>query len=191
MAGISQHPVSIMQCPDDDSTTRPNSLSIYQRADSLGGAETFQSAAREGHGAERTRGGPPFPPTLRGNEAPFPDRPRLPGRFLQFAPARFRSTPVLAGQGGGHHGGLRGAKIPVLRSEYFEKAWGAPQIQRLPDGGWRLRYRKGDTLNFVSVCSMTRGERAPVVPPRWEEPTGGLRHPPLPPTPSRGVLRSS
>lgn len=73
-----------------------------------------------------------------------------------------------------------GSKVPVLRSEYFEKAWGAPQIQRLADGGWRLRYRKGDTLNFVSVCSLTKGERAPVVPPRWEEASGDPMGPAAP-----------
>ncbi|MGC4013525.1 MAG: hypothetical protein QM755_03250 [Luteolibacter sp.] len=75
---------------------------------------------------------------------------------------------------------LTGAKIPILRSTYFEQAWGAPVIQKMTDGGWKLRYRKGNTLNFVTICSMSSGERAPVVPPQWDEATGDPMSPGTP-----------
>lgn len=62
--------------------------------------------------------------------------------------------------------------IPVLRSSYLEENWGKPTVGRLEDGGWRLTYRQGTTLNFVSIYSMTSGSPAPATPPTWEEASG-------------------
>lgn len=65
---------------------------------------------------------------------------------------------------------LASVKMPVLRSSYFEKKWGAPDVEGLSGGGYRLRYRQGTTLNFVIIEGLTKMEPVPANPPDWEEP---------------------
>ena len=61
------------------------------------------------------------------------------------------------------------AKTPVLRSTYFEKEWGKPNVEVMADGTYRLRYRQGTTLNFVIIKSLTEMKATPENPPDWKE----------------------
>jgi hypothetical protein len=67
--------------------------------------------------------------------------------------------------------------IPVLRSSYHEKQWGAPQITTYSDGGYRLMYRQGSSLNYVFVHGITNPAPVPTGPPdcmeeKFNESTG-------------------
>lgn len=61
-------------------------------------------------------------------------------------------------------------KTPFLRSAYFEKQWGKPDLEVMSDGTYRLRYRQGTTLNFAIIESRREIEPAPENPPDWAEP---------------------
>lgn len=67
---------------------------------------------------------------------------------------------------------LSDARMPVLRSAYFEKQWGKPETEVMSDGTYQLRYRQGTTLNFVVIRSLTKMEPSPATPPDWEEASG-------------------
>lgn len=64
---------------------------------------------------------------------------------------------------------LSDVRMPVLRSPYFEKNWGKPDIEVMSDGTYQLRYRQGTTLNFVMIRSLTKMEPTPANPPDWKE----------------------
>ena len=64
---------------------------------------------------------------------------------------------------------LSSVKVPVLRSEYFERNWGKPDVEIRPDGGYSLRYRQGTTLNFVMIHGLTSMQPPPTSPPDWVE----------------------
>jgi hypothetical protein len=64
---------------------------------------------------------------------------------------------------------LSSVKIPVLRSPYCEKNWGAPEIQVEEDGGYFLRYRQGTSLNYVFIYGLVKPEPVPATPPDWKE----------------------
>jgi|GEM_PF-3381601 len=64
---------------------------------------------------------------------------------------------------------LANAKVPVVRSAYAEKNWGLPQITIYQDGGYRLIYRQGKTLNYLFIHGMLEGEAAPATAPPWSE----------------------
>ena len=61
------------------------------------------------------------------------------------------------------------AKMPMLRSAHFEKQWGAPDLAILEDGGYRMRFRQGTTLNYFFIYGLTRAKAAPKTPPAWHE----------------------
>jgi hypothetical protein len=65
---------------------------------------------------------------------------------------------------------LAEVKMPVLRSAYFEKEWGAPAKEVMDDGTYRLRFRQGTSLNYVIIRSLASMKPAPENPPDWEEP---------------------
>jgi hypothetical protein len=69
---------------------------------------------------------------------------------------------------------LKDAKVPILRSTFFEKNWGAPNIAVFDDGSYRLRFRQGSSLNYVLIHGLMEGSPAPATPPDWseEDPTG-------------------
>lgn len=64
------------------------------------------------------------------------------------------------------------SKIFVLRSEYFEKNWGKPELHLEDNGDYRLSYRKGSTLNYVFLHSQAMGEPVPAQPKDWVEGSG-------------------
>lgn len=65
---------------------------------------------------------------------------------------------------------LAALKIPVLRSAWAEKNWGKPDdIQIRTDGGYMLRYRKGTSLNFLSIEGSPVAKTNPASPPSWQE----------------------
>lgn len=66
-------------------------------------------------------------------------------------------------------GDLAEAKVPVLRSAYLEKSWGLPQITTFSDGSYRMRFRQGDTLNFVFIHGLVNPSAAPSQAPDIEE----------------------
>ena len=78
-------------------------------------------------------------------------------------PAVQSSEPREAG------GDLSQAKIPVLRSSYFEKNWGLPDITTFTDGGYCLRFRQGTSLNYVFIYGLVDPKPVPAVPPDWSE----------------------
>ena len=61
------------------------------------------------------------------------------------------------------------AKMPLLRSAYFEREWGKPHVAVHQDGSYLLRYRQGTTLNFVLIHGLTRMQPVPVNPPEWKD----------------------
>ncbi|MES2440856.1 MAG: hypothetical protein V4584_17450 [Verrucomicrobiota bacterium] len=67
-------------------------------------------------------------------------------------------------------GDLAEVRMPVLRSNHFEKQWGKPDVEVMDDGTYRLRYRQGGSLNFVIIESVKEMEATPANPPDWEEP---------------------
>ncbi|MFT3991436.1 MAG: hypothetical protein QM680_08490 [Luteolibacter sp.] len=66
---------------------------------------------------------------------------------------------------------LSSAKVPALRSAWLDRNWGAPEVRIDDDGGYRLRYRQGTTLNFVFIYGLVRAEPVPAKPKDWEEET--------------------
>ncbi len=60
-------------------------------------------------------------------------------------------------------------KMPVLRSAYFDKHWGNPDVTISADGGYRLTYRQGTTLNYVFIQGLAKAEPVPASPPDWTE----------------------
>lgn len=69
---------------------------------------------------------------------------------------------------------LKDAKIPILRSSYFEKIWGAPDVAVFNDGTYLLSFRQGISLNYVIIQGLLEATQAPATPPGWSEkdPTG-------------------
>lgn len=69
---------------------------------------------------------------------------------------------------------LKDAKVPILRSSYFERNWGAPDVAVFDDGTYRLRFRQGTSLNYVILQGLLEASPAPATPPDWsdEDPTG-------------------
>lgn len=66
-------------------------------------------------------------------------------------------------------GDLAEAKVPVLRSAYLEKNWGLPQITTYSDGSYRMRFRQGNTLNYVFIHGLVKPSATPNQPPDVEE----------------------
>lgn len=66
-------------------------------------------------------------------------------------------------------GELSQVKMPVLRSSYFEKNWGKPDLTTFGDGGYRLTYRQGTTLNYVFIQGLAKALPVPASPPDWTE----------------------
>lgn len=66
-------------------------------------------------------------------------------------------------------GYLSQVKMPVIRSSYFEKNWGQPDVTTFEDGGYRLRYRQGTTLNYVFIQGLAKADPVPATPPDWTE----------------------
>lgn len=60
-------------------------------------------------------------------------------------------------------------KMPVLKSSHFEKNWGPPDATISADGGYRLTYRQGTTLNYVFIQGLAKAEPVPATPPDWTE----------------------
>lgn len=79
------------------------------------------------------------------------------------APAARSSEPLEIGHD------LSQAKIPVLRSSYFEKNWGLPEITTFADGSYSLRFRQGTTLNYVFIHGLVDPKPVPAAPPDWSE----------------------
>lgn len=66
-------------------------------------------------------------------------------------------------------GDLAEAKVPVLRSAYLEKNWGLPQITTFSDGSYRMRFRQGNTLNFVFIHGLVNPSATPSQAPDVED----------------------
>jgi hypothetical protein len=64
---------------------------------------------------------------------------------------------------------LKDAKVPILRSSYFEKNWGAPDVAVFNDGTYRLRFRQGTSLNYVIIHGLLKATPAPATPPDWSD----------------------
>ena len=64
---------------------------------------------------------------------------------------------------------LKDAKIPILRSSYFEKNWGAPDVAVFNNGTYRLRFRQGTSLNYVIIQGLLEASPAPATPPDWSD----------------------
>jgi len=64
---------------------------------------------------------------------------------------------------------LKDAKVPILRSSYFERDWGAPDVAIFDDGTYRLRFRQGTSLNFVIIQGLLEASPAPATPPDWSD----------------------
>lgn len=61
-------------------------------------------------------------------------------------------------------------KLAVLHSAWCAENWGGPEnIESMPDGGYRLRYRKADSLNYLWVKASPVPQKTPDSPPPWEE----------------------
>ncbi len=75
-------------------------------------------------------------------------------------------------------GDLREVKMPVLRSDYFEKKWGKPDVTTFSDGSYRMRFREGKTLNYFFIFGVTHPKPTPAVPPDWFEEDLGRPTPP-------------
>ncbi len=58
-------------------------------------------------------------------------------------------------------------KMPVLRSAYFEKQWGKPDVVAYSDGSYRMRFRQGTTLNYFFIYGCTSAQPVPKTPPEW------------------------
>ena len=64
---------------------------------------------------------------------------------------------------------LKDAKIPILRSSYFEKNWGAPDVAVFNDGTYFLSFRQGTSLNYVIIHGLLKANPAPATPPDWSD----------------------
>jgi hypothetical protein len=78
-------------------------------------------------------------------------------------------APVKTGSGGEVSENLADAKMPLLRSAYFEREWGKPHVAVNGDGSYMLRYRQGTTLNYVFIHGLPSMEPVPANPPAWTE----------------------
>lgn len=64
---------------------------------------------------------------------------------------------------------LTTVKIPVLRSPWLESRWGAPQVATRADGGYRLTYRQGTSLNYVFIHGVMKPSPVPDTAPDMQE----------------------
>ncbi|OYV07414.1 MAG: hypothetical protein CFE26_01110 [Verrucomicrobiales bacterium VVV1] len=64
---------------------------------------------------------------------------------------------------------LKDARIPNLRSPYFEKSWGAPNVAVFNDGTYLLSFRQETSLNYVIVQGLLEARPAPATPPDWSD----------------------
>lgn len=78
-------------------------------------------------------------------------------------------APVKTSGGGELSENVADAKMPVLKSAYFEREWGKPNVSVKQDGSYILRYRQGTTLNFVLIHGLTSMQPVPANPPAWTD----------------------
>lgn len=67
--------------------------------------------------------------------------------------------------------GMGRVSMPVLRAPVLEKSWDMPRIETHADGGYRITYRQGTSLNYVFVHGLANPAPVPATPPDMQEDT--------------------